>query len=306
MAGYKIVEDTSKDFIANHAGADNFNSGIMTWSEGQGATNGIKATVANDPVVRYIDDRVFSRLLSNDLNLLFNLDRTVYVSKKGVEDGMARDENDPSSVARIQHFDSISKAVQFFIDLNDDTAPRYESTSFWSNSERDGDETTTPTAVTIIVGPGTYESESDLFTKLGVLSQYNRVHILGYGNACIGNQISWTASTGGSAKPNPQILLENLDFADINAGSRLNLSVNFKNVFIKRFFNLELLMNTYNYYAGELRFLDACIKFSGLNSMIVQTDTGLGFWTGTKGENIRTEKSYFGETTMDDSGNFKP
>ncbi len=60
----------------------------------------------NDEVIAENYNRVFSALLSNDLNLLFNLDRTIYVSKKGVTDGMKRTAEAylGTGVSNINHF----------------------------------------------------------------------------------------------------------------------------------------------------------------------------------------------------------
>jgi len=298
MAGYKIVEDTSKDFIANHAGADNFNSGIMTWSEGQDADNGIKATVANDPVVRYIDDRVSSRLLSNDLNLLFNLDRTVYVSKKGTADGMTRDEDGSSSIAKIQHFNTVSNALIFLMGLNNDTAPAYNGTNFWSSN-------TNSAGFCIMVGPGTYSeaplaTSTTFFQKLIAVSEKFPIHILGYGNNTVLSGLgSWSCDSN-ETTDRFRILFENLELSGLQVTNHLNVSTNFKNIHINLGFRTDMFLSDYTKYLGDVRFNNALVKFSGRNSMTVQTDTGFGFWSNG------LEKSYFGETTMTDSETFNP
>ena len=277
---FKFVDKTSNNTDFNDTELkDCLGLGVKTWSEGGSSTEGIKGIVHNDAVIAENDNRALSSLLSNDLNLMFNLDRTVYVSKKGVVGGMKRLETALTSTPAIKHFHTITEAVDYLLALTDATAPVIEVTSgvttlktqnLWSSNNKP---TLSNSGCTIIVGPGSYTGET-VFASMSGIDLLSKIHIIGMGEVFI-NTINWGYSGGSTAQFG--LTFENIEFGVVTGV--LDIDTRFWNCIIRQSFARSLFSTALSKFKGDLYFLDnARVNFSGTNSMTVQTATGFEFW----------------------------
>ncbi len=287
--GYKIIDDNTAPFIQDHNGDTLLQNGLATWSEGNDSTEGIKATKAGDPNTFYTDNRIFMRLLSNDLNLMFNLDRTIYVSKKGINNGMVQDS---SGNAKILHFNSITNALNASVD--EGICPKFitnnNNINLWSNNDL-----IEYTGLNILVGPGTY-TETNLFTTIcGSGSGIKPIlHICGYGNDTHITNLDWNVTADNSNRK--LLLLENIVFDSINNG-KLNAPITFKNVYVDKNWSTDYFeLTNCNKFNGEISFKDAKAVFTGTKYWTLYRNTSGKQGVGTYFEN--KEKQYIGESTL--------
>jgi len=302
--GYKFIDNATDPFVQNHDGDSLLQEGIATWSEGNN-TDGLQAIRANDPNTFDSNDRVSMKLLSNDLNLFFNLDRTIYVSKKGVAGGMAH----TGGVPKIQHFDTITGAITDELQSWKPLIPNIGTQNFWSS-----DANSQTVGIQILVGPGSYIHEDiDFFGHAsGAIAGnltgagHRRFHIHGYGNPVyIGSaadeapglnlDYSLVDYVVTSYKP---LLLENIIFAKWNTptGSGLSIPITFKNVCARFSWNpIYFDLENCNKFNGTICFNDAKAVFTGTKFWTLYRETAGKAGVGTYKQG--SELQYVGEST---------
>jgi len=282
---FKIIDRTtdrrtfSDSFIKNH-----LKLGLQTWSEGADTT-GINTLLRKDPVFADMDNRSYAALLSNDLNLMFNLDRTVFVSKKGVATGMSR--NESSGLCLIKHFASILEAVQYLHGLTDATAPRIETydgtkINLWSSNDP-----ITIAPATIVVGPGTY-IETGLFDYM--MDNMVLVEIRGMGHVAItDNNIAQTAESSSNIK------LSDLHiYSSVTIWDKLKCGIHWNNTYVDGVIapNLSTWMsNIIKLYRGSMILRNGVVHFGNTkygnynesNTLVTTTTVQWENVTGTAG-----------------------
>jgi len=286
--GYKFIEDSTKPFVADHNGAAQIDDGLLTWSEGSTATDGIRAAIGGEPNTFYTNDRTAMRLLSNDLNLLFNLDRTIYVSGKGTEFGMAKD---TSGISKIQHFDTISHALYDTAAFLPIMTQGSNTVDLWSSNVA-----LKTLGLQIMIGPGNFAEDSGLFSKLSLDtdgSSFRKLHIKGYGNDThITTSLDWDCVMDYSVRK--PLLLENIVIDNLSAPlvNGLDIPVSFKHVYVIEEWNPDFFnLTNCKKFNGEITFNNAKAVFTGTNFWTLYKDTGVGTYKQ------KSEKQYVGTST---------